>query len=420
MIILFFLLLSLLLAEASSRAQDKVMAGESWDSGIIDLYDSAGPGNADMFYILIRCRRHYSTPPPLLMWIQGGPGCSSLLGLFMENGPYLFALNSTYFRNPYSWNEVADTLYVDQPPGVGFSHVSSDSRLCVNLTCVGKYMYDFFLRFVQRYPEYQGRPIYVAGQSYAGQYIPGIGGYLARAHNPLINIKGIAIGNGIVNLGLQVGTYPIFGYENSKYTNYTFSKFLRTQTHSWLCQSALKLHIEPLFYFCNQAYLEIRYNLANSNDIRAKYGYRQPGYIDRYLADPNITAQLGTDRKYAMCNTRLNDTMYHMYYDYTLDDLTDALENGVNVLMYYGDKDAVCNWRGGENVAHNVPWKGKQQYQKAEYGDWVEDGKTYGRIKRHKNLAFLRLFDSGHYVPVDQPFFALRMMEKFTHNWDEA
>eukprot|EP01022_Parablepharisma_sp_SALTPOND_P014482 TRINITY_DN1969_c1_g1_i2.p2 TRINITY_DN1969_c1_g1~~TRINITY_DN1969_c1_g1_i2.p2 ORF type:complete len:421 (-),score=35.97 TRINITY_DN1969_c1_g1_i2:1580-2842(-) len=401
---------------AFAEPQDKVMENEDWDSGIIDLYNTSDSSPTDdMFYILIRCRNKTISNPPLLLWIQGGPGCSPTLGLYMENGPYIFGVNGSYFRNPNAWNEVADTLFIDQPPGVGFSQVKSKDHLCANLTCVGKNMYMFLLKFVQVYPEYQGRPIYVTGQSYAGQYIPGIVGYLARAKNPLVNIKGAAIGNGIINLGLQVGTYPMFGYENGLIS---FTTFLRMQVDSWLCQSALLLQVKPLFNFCNQAYLQIRYGLPNANDIRKKRGNPQPRYIGKYLSDINIRKQFGTTREYAMCNVELNATLYHMYYEYTLDDLIDALENGVDVLLYYGDKDAVCNWRGGENVAYYTPWSGRDNYRKAKYEEWYFNGISRGKMKRYKNLAFLKIYDSGHYVPTDQPEFALHMIEKFMHHWN--
>lgn len=59
------------------------------------------------------------------------PGCSSMMGVFQENGPCRFTENDTEpTLNPYSWNEYANMLYVDQPIGTGFS----DSTYDVNTT----------------------------------------------------------------------------------------------------------------------------------------------------------------------------------------------------------------------------------------------------------------------------------------------
>ena len=57
---------------------------------------------------------------PLILWLNGGPGCSSMDGLWLENGP--FRLNSEGGKwnidvNPHSWHNAAWTLYVDQPVG---------------------------------------------------------------------------------------------------------------------------------------------------------------------------------------------------------------------------------------------------------------------------------------------------------------
>jgi len=58
--------------------------------------------------------------------LNGGPGCSSLLGATSENGPVVFLPNSTTFAyNNYSWNMHASVLYLESPPGVGFSNTNN-------------------------------------------------------------------------------------------------------------------------------------------------------------------------------------------------------------------------------------------------------------------------------------------------------
>lgn len=61
------------------------------------------------------------------MWLNGGPGCSSLLGATSENGPFYFDVNSTQFvLNNYSWNLKANVLYLESPADVGYSVSDSD------------------------------------------------------------------------------------------------------------------------------------------------------------------------------------------------------------------------------------------------------------------------------------------------------
>ena len=68
--------------------------------------------NSDLFYMLFESRSNPSEDP-LVLWLNGGPGCSSLLGLFSENGPYWVNDDATLARNEHSWNNNANTLYVD-------------------------------------------------------------------------------------------------------------------------------------------------------------------------------------------------------------------------------------------------------------------------------------------------------------------
>jgi len=93
-----------------------------------------------------------------------------------------------------------------------------------------------------------------------------------------------------------------------------------------------------------------------------------------------------------------------------------VLESGLSVLVYSGDKDFVCNWRGGEAWTAAVPWSGKDEFNKATYKEWAVDGKPAGSLKAYKNFKFLRVYDAGHMVPMDQPANALAMLQAFLMN----
>jgi carboxypeptidase C (cathepsin A) len=59
---------------------------------------------------------------PVLIWFNGGPGCSSMLGWTQEHGPYVMEDGSTKFvKNAFSWNKEATVIYIDSPAGVGYS-----------------------------------------------------------------------------------------------------------------------------------------------------------------------------------------------------------------------------------------------------------------------------------------------------------
>ena len=94
--------------------------------------------------------------------------------------------------------------------------------------------------------------------------------------------------------------------------------------------------------------------------------------------------------------------------------VTEILDYGLDVLVYSGDKDFICNWRGGEAWTHAVDWTGKDSFSKAEYGDWNVSDKPAGSLKTFNNLKFLRVYEAGHMVPMNQPEAALQMLNEFT------
>ncbi|CAH8627082.1 hypothetical protein MS3_00008280 [Schistosoma haematobium] len=136
------------------------------------------------------------TSAPLIVWFNGGPGCSSLEGLLTENGPYLLQEGPRLVENPYSWNKIANVLYLEAPAGVGFSYSTAPSQTWDDdRTALDNY--HALLHFLKKFPEYEGRRLYVTGESYAGVYVPTLS--LLLLNSSRFDLKGIAVGNGLIN-----------------------------------------------------------------------------------------------------------------------------------------------------------------------------------------------------------------------------
>jgi len=89
------------------------------------------------------------------------------------------------------------------------------------------------------------------------------------------------------------------------------------------------------------------------------------------------------------------------------------LNNGLDVLVYSGDKDFICNWYGGRAWTNAVEWDHKKEFNDAQFEKWAVNGKPAGEVKRVKNFKFLRVYDAGHMVPMNQPDVALAMLNTF-------
>ena len=109
---------------------------------------------------------------PLLIWFNGGPGCSSMLGMFQENGPWVIDDDThSIYKNPHSWNARANVLYLESPAGVGFSY-GSDSDLYHNDISQSEDAWVALQQFYELFPEYKSRDLYISGESYGGIYVP--------------------------------------------------------------------------------------------------------------------------------------------------------------------------------------------------------------------------------------------------------
>lgn len=177
-------------------------------------------------YFLLAESRDDKENDPLIIWLQGGPGCSGMIGAWTEHGPYNFQYNPDSIKhrgnftfNPHSWNKRAHVLYIDQPIGTGFSTANNVFSHRVNGEQVSRDFYEFLRNFYFAYPEFKNRRMYLAGESYAGHYIPSISNYLY--HNAEFYTywpAGIIIASGWVDPFYQYPSYPDYAYENSLVT----------------------------------------------------------------------------------------------------------------------------------------------------------------------------------------------------------
>ncbi|RDX43821.1 alpha/beta-hydrolase [Lentinus brumalis] len=179
---------------------------------------------------------------PWIIWLQGGPGSSGMIALTTENGPIHIQPNGSWFQNNFSWNTLADTIWIDQPVGTGFSTADSTGYV-PDEDQTGEDFVGFLSNLVQVFPSLATRPLFLTGESYAGTYIPYITKHIFQHANPPVNLSKIAIGDG--SLGSQatvehlpvvnvIETYPaLIGYDHDVFN------YFREQTH--LCGFDLNL-----------------------------------------------------------------------------------------------------------------------------------------------------------------------------------
>lgn len=141
----------------------------------------------------------------VVLWLNGGPGCSSLLGFSQEVGPNMLLSGSKFFAdhfNPYSWNNNANLLFIESPPGVGFS-VNKDKSYVYNESRTASDNVLAIKAWFERFDNFKNNNFWITGESYCGMYIPYFASALIDANINMelgakINFKGVMIGNGVM------------------------------------------------------------------------------------------------------------------------------------------------------------------------------------------------------------------------------
>lgn len=113
--------------------------------------------NGNLFFWHFQ-NRHIANRQRTVLWLNGGPGCSSMDGALMEIGPYRVGDGGQLKYNDGSWDEFANLLFVDNPVGTGFSYVDTDSYVH-DLNEMADQMVIFLKKFFALFPEYEGNDV---------------------------------------------------------------------------------------------------------------------------------------------------------------------------------------------------------------------------------------------------------------------
>lgn len=113
--------------------------------------------NGNLFFWHFQ-NRHIANRQRTVLWLNGGPGCSSMDGALMEIGPYRLKDDAHLRYNDGSWDEFSNVLFVDNPVGTGFSYVNTDSYIH-ELTEMAKHMITFLEKFFAMFPQYEDNDV---------------------------------------------------------------------------------------------------------------------------------------------------------------------------------------------------------------------------------------------------------------------
>ncbi|KAG2732927.1 hypothetical protein G9P44_003917 [Scheffersomyces stipitis] len=396
-------------------------------TGYLDIED-----DKHLFYWFFESRNDPQNDP-VVLWLNGGPGCSSSTGLFFELGPSF--INSTFQPeyNPYSWNSNASVIFLDQPVDVGLSY--SDDNEVSTTAAAAKDVYIFLELFFQKFPQFQSRDFHMAGESYAGHYIPKFASEILSHPERSFNVTSVLIGNGftdaipqykaLIGMGCGQGGYDsILSEQDCKELEENY--YPKCKQFLELCnreQDALTC--VPAYHYC-ETRMFIPFSKTNLNpyDIREECErggtcYEELDDVDAYLNLDFVRSAIGVSpevKKYEGCSDVVSKNfalegdkaLPHQQY------VAELLEKEVAVLIFAGDKDYRCNWLGNYEWTDQLDYDGHDEFSSKPLVPWqTSDGSIGGEYRNYEKFTYLRFYDAGHLVPHDQPQRALEMVNSW-------
>ncbi|PSC76189.1 serine carboxypeptidase-like [Micractinium conductrix] len=381
-----------------------------------------------LFYWFFQARSPSSGAPlasaPLLIWLQGGPGCSSLFGVFFEHGPW--GLNATLglVPNPHTWAAAANLLYIDQPIGTGLSYSRDASDKSASQLDVAKTLAAFLQAFYKA-PQYgflARSNLILAGESFAGHYLPATAAHI-KANVPALPLAGVLMVAPFTNAPAMYESYARWALQRDLIPSALFksvqSALAACKLQSALCNTVDPAACEPASQTCEYlVWSALVRGTGSQLAARNLYNVRDTGcsacyaYLDQRL-EAYVAAnrqRLGVPHKvgYSAC---ADPPYMALWGDMTrsYDDLLGALlDNDVNVMVVSGDDDFVCNSLGTTRWVDALIWSRQAGWASVKPASW--NGGTFRRLGP---LAFVRVNRAGHMVPMDQPALSLQLLQQW-------
>nr|GLL33953.1 serine carboxypeptidase-like [Ipomoea trifida] len=407
------------------------------DSGatVEDLGHHAGyyrlPNTVDarMFYFFFESRSNKSDP--VVLWLSGGPGCSGSLALFNENGPFYIADNQSLIWNDYGWDKVSNLIYVDQPTGTGFSYSSSMKDIRYDENGVSNDLYAFLQEFFKAHPKYAKNEFFVTGESYAGHYIPALGTRINQGNKKkegiYINLKGLGIGNGLTDPGIQYPAYPDYALDNNLISKSFHDELTQlipgcqeavrqcNSNGGSACGDAVLSSCQPLYDRIMEKHEDLNYYDIRKKCVGGSLCYNFSN-AETFLNTKSVKDALGVgDIDFVSCSTTVYEVMSYDIFKNLAVGIPSLLQDGINLLIYVGEYDLICNWLGNLRWVQALEWSGHKGFGAAPNVTFLVDGKEKGIQKSYGPLTFLKVHDAGHLVPMDQPKASLEMLRRWMH-----
>ncbi|CAA7393071.1 unnamed protein product [Spirodela intermedia] len=411
------------------------LPGQPRDSATVKQYGGyvdIGDGEK-LFYYFVESFSRDAHSLPVLLWINGGPGCSSVgSGAFLQHGP--FSVNDdgkTLRANPDAWASVANIIYLDTPVNVGLSYSDDKDTALYDDTKTTLGCLKFVLGWLERFPEYRANPLYLAGDGYAGIVLPRLAELIlehnnrAGAKDAVVNIKKLILGNPTIDAESElwgvIDFQWIHGLVSKKTRQEVWSKCKASSIRSDVCRAEIrKLPLNdqgsgPIYPY------DLRAAVCNPDPrpgLKVVENYYEcvESHVAKYLSQKEVQRALHGNSfrmsdKWIQCNKDV-DSKYQLSKS-SLAIIRRLASNGFESFIYSGDSDAVVPMMGTRYAL--------QVFQLDSVSDWTPwfyDPATLGGYTEVYNntVIFATMRGAGHSPTSRYPERALNLFIRMSRS----
>jgi len=436
--------------------------------------------NTKQFHYMFNLAHEDWEHKPLVLWLNGGPGCSSLDGWSAENGPMQMDEKGNFIMNEYSWHRAANMLYIESPGDVGFSYIDSklDYELEINDDIAAEDNFKALQDFFKKFPTFKGKDFYISGESYAGIYVPMLANKIILYNKEAIssnkiNLKGILVGNGVADWNYDTNnamidfafTHHLTSYEHRlEYNKYCILNYNQTKCdelveklNGWLkninvydylqkCETPTNEYGDNDYF--SSYYLKSPWAFPNLKQKQKEQKEKQEKIkILKHLNQNNILSE-EQEKKLNLSPPCINDKPMVDYFNkpevksalhvnsninwelcsskvnerYKIQDkgsiwaYPNIIKAGVRVLIYNGDTDMSVPFNGNQAWIKNLGLEIEKPWK--QWRAFNDMNYVAGYYIKYKGLIFCTVKGTGHMVPQWKPKEAFYMFSKFINGED--
>ncbi|XP_022153959.1 serine carboxypeptidase-like 45 [Momordica charantia] len=423
--------------------------------------------NRNLFYYFVEAHTDPASKP-LVLWLNGGPGCSSVgAGAFLEHGPFR-PKGDVLIHNEFSWNTVANILYLESPAGVGFSFSANTTFYStVNDKITAQDNLIFLEQWLENFPKYKNRDFYITGESYAGHYVPQLARLIVQSKQLNIKLKAIAIGNPLLEFNTDFNSRGDYLWSHGVISDATHklvntvcssSQIVREEINrnvSAACSEVNELVTQEISDFVNVYSVNLDVCLSpptNSQPAAAgrlhfhslasaqRPNQSDPkpasaalpqfsedngkidvcifnevdAYLNRVDVQKALHAILDNVFRWNLCSNILEYDLTNLLTP-TIYTVGSLVRSGIRVLIYSGDQDAVIPFIGSRTLVNklakvlrlNATLPYSPWFHKHQVGGWAQ---AFG----DKNiLSFATIRGAAHQAPYTSPERSLALFTAF-------